>query len=138
MNFYVEPRTNMPRRHIAILSVLTLAFAAFVVHAVSDPNWSPGDVLRLLGFSLFFVVLVALLLITRGSRPVEGQNGLPRGYWVVFASLVVAFVCAMLLSVLVMPWLGVRGFEFVFAPENWWVLPVLAAVAFPFVRRRLL
>ena len=128
----------MPRRHTAILGVLLAAFCVFVAHAATDPNWSLGDVVGLLVFALFFVVLVSLLLITRGSRPVEGQHGFPRAYWVVFASFAAAFAGAMLLSVLVMPWLGFQGFVFVFAQENWWVLPVLAAAAFPFVRRRLL
>ncbi len=128
----------MPRRQIALLAVLGTAFVVFVALAAKSEYWSVGDVLGLAGFGIVFVVVAFMTLVARGQQPVEGHRGMPRSFWVVFASFAAAFAIAMLLAVLAVPWVGYKGFEVLLGPDYWWVLPVLAAVAFPFVRRRLL
>jgi hypothetical protein len=128
----------MPSRQIALVFAVAIAFLVFVLFAVSSPYWSSADVVILAVFGLFFTGLVFVMLAVRGNKPVEGHRGLPRSYWVVFASFAAAFALAMLLSIAAMPWFGYGGFDFFFGSGSWWVLLVLAAVAFPFVRRRLL
>ncbi len=128
----------MPTRQIALVLAVALAFLVFVLFAASSPYWSSTDVVVLAVFGIFFTCLVFVLLAVRGNNPVEGHRGLPRSYWVLFASFAAAFAMAMLLSIAAMPWFGYGGFNFFFGPGSWWVLLVLAAVAFPFVRRRVL
>jgi hypothetical protein len=65
----------MPHRQIVLLAAIVLAFAAFVVSAAADPNWSTRDVVGIVVFALFFVGLVFVMLIRRGSEPVEGHRG---------------------------------------------------------------
>ena len=128
----------MPQRQIALVTSVALAFTLFVAFAASSEYWTKTDVVVLVVFGLFFTCLVFVLLALRGNKPVEGHRGLPRSFWVVFASFAAAFALAMLLSIVAMPWVGYGGFDFFFAPGSWWALLVLAAVAFPFVRKRLL
>jgi len=128
----------MPRRQLALLAVLALAFAIFVAFTASSEYWSLTDVLALAAFGVVFVIIAFILLATRGHEPVDGHRGLPRSFWVVFAWFGVAFASAMLMAVLAMPWVGFRGFQVLLGPDQWWVLPLLAAVAYPFVRKRLL
>ncbi len=125
-------------RQIALVIAVALAFALFVAFAAISADWAAGDVLVLAVFGVFFTCLVFVLLALRGNKPVEGHRGLPRSFWVVFASFAAGFALAMLLSIAAMPWVGFRGFDFFFGPGSWWALVALAAVAFPFVRRRLL
>ena len=128
----------MPRRQLAILAVLSLAFIGFVVSAALSEFWSVGDVLGLAAFGIIFVALAFVQIVVRGQQPVEGHHGMPRAFWLVFASFAVAFALELLLGVLAMPWFGYKSFELLLGTKYWWVLPLLAAVAFPFVRRRLL
>ena len=128
----------MPTRQLILLSTMAIAFLAFVIFAAASPYWSVADVVGLAVFGLFFLLLAFVLLAVRGQDPVEGHRGFPRSYWVVFASLAGAFALAMLLSVLAMPWVGYRGFAVLLGGEHWWVLPVLAAVLYPFISRHLL
>jgi hypothetical protein len=128
----------MPTRQVTLIFTVALAFLLFILFAATSPYWSTGDVVGLSIFGLFFTALVFVLLAVRGNQQVEGHRGLPRSYWVVFASFGAAFALAMLLSIVVMPWVGYEGFDFFFGPNSWWALLVLAAIAFPFVRRHLL
>ena len=128
----------MPYRQFTLLTILGIAFVIFVAFAATSEYWSVGDVLGLAVFGVLFVALATVLLAARGQQPVEGHRGMPRSFWVIFASFAAAFAIAMLLAVLAMPWVGYQGFEVLLGPDHWWALPVLAAVAFPFVRRRLL
>src|SRR5205085_3450891 len=102
-----------------------------------DPFWSKRDVAGLIVFAVFFVGLVFVTLVRRGSEPVEGHRDLPRSYWVVFASFAAAFALLMLVAVLCLPFLGFEAFTLL-GPERWWLYLVTAAVLFPFVRERLL
>jgi len=128
----------MPTRQLAILGLLALAFLGFVLFAATSPYWSTSDVIALAVFGVFFVLLAFFQLAVRGQQPVEGHRGLPRSFWVVFASFAAAFASAMLLGVLAMPFFGYQGFEFFLGQQSWWVLCILAALLYPFVRRRLL
>ncbi len=128
----------MPKRQLLLLMTLVAGLISFVGFAASDPYWSKSDVLGLSLFSIFFVALAFVVLVRRGQEPVEGHRGLPRSYWVVFASFSGAFVIALLLSVLAMPLVGFKGFEYLLGPDSWWVMLVLAAILYPFVQRRLL
>ncbi|MCW5658421.1 MAG: hypothetical protein KIT60_12015 [Burkholderiaceae bacterium] len=126
----------MPRRQLALLAVLALGFALFVAFAATSEHWSLGDVVGLAAVGIVFVVFAFVLLATRGRQPVDGHRGMPRWYWVLFASFAAAFALSMLLSVLAMPFVGYRGFDLFFGSERWLLL-VLAAAVYPFVRKRL-
>jgi membrane-bound metal-dependent hydrolase YbcI (DUF457 family) len=90
-------------------------------------------------FSVLFFLITFISLLSRGNKPVEGHRGLPRSLWVLFASFATAFALAMLGSVLALPWLGYKGFDLLLGGEgNWWIVPALAAIAYPYVSRRLL
>jgi hypothetical protein len=128
----------MPNRQLVLLAAIVLAFVAFVVSAVTDPYWSARDVVGLVLFAVFFVGLVVVMLIRRGNEPVEGHRGLPRNYWVVFASFAAAFALLMAVAVLCLPFFGIRAFDALLGPERWWLYLLTAAVLFPFVRKRLL
>lgn len=129
---------RMPRRQLALLAILALGFVVFITFATASEYWSLGDVLALAGFGVLFVILAFVLLATRGQEPVDGHRGMPRWFWVLFASFAVGFASCMLLGVLALPFVGFRGFELLFGSEYRWVLFVLAALAYPFVRKRLL
>jgi hypothetical protein len=126
----------MRTRHIVPVVAVAVAWLAFIFVASSWPNSSMIDIVALTAIGLFFTGLVFVMLISRGSKPVDGHRGLPRSFWVLFASFGVAWAPAMLLSIAAMPWVGTRGFDFFF--DSWWAFAALAAIAFPFVRRRLL
>ena len=128
----------MSSRQIFLVIAVALAFFVFVLFGASNPNSSVAEVIVMSVFGLFFTGLVFVMLAARGNKPVEGHRGLPRLYWVVFASFATAFAVAMLLSIAALPWFGYGGFDFFFGSDAWWVLLALAAVAFPFVRRHLL
>jgi hypothetical protein len=125
-------------RQIALVVAVAFAFALFAAFAASSPYWTKGDVVGLSVFGLSFTCLVFVSLAVRRNMPVQNHHGLPRSFWVVFASLASAFASEMLLSIAAMPWVGYKGFDFFFGASSWWALAVLAAVAFPFVRKRLL
>ena len=128
----------MSSRQIFLVIAVALAFFVFVLSGASNANSSVADIIAVSAFGLFFTGLVFVMLAARGNKPVEGHRGLPRLYWVVFASFATAFAVAMLLSIAALPWFGYGGFDFFFGSDAWWVLLALAAVAFPFVRRHLL
>lgn len=128
----------MPRRQLALLALLALGFVVFVAFAAASEYWSLGDVLALAGFGVFFVILAIVLFSTRGQAPVAGHRGMPRGFWVLFASFAVGFALCMLFGVLALPFVGFRGFDLLFGSEYRWVVFVFAALAYPFVRKRLL
>ena len=128
----------MSRRQIALFTILGFAFGAFVISAAIDRHSALADVLSLATFGIVFVAFACVLLATSGRKPGVGRRGIPRFFLVVFASFAVAFASAMLSGVLAMPWVGFRGFEILLGSEDWWVLPLFAIVAFPFVRKYLL
>jgi hypothetical protein len=128
----------MSSRQIFLVIAVALAFFVFVLSGASNANSSVADIIAVSAFGLFFTGLVFVMLAARGNKPVEGHRGLPRLYWVVFASFATAFAVAMLLSIAALPWFGYGGFDFFFGSDAWWVLLALAAVAFPFIRRHLL
>lgn len=129
----------MPLRQIALLVIAAAGLSALVMSGLFSPYWSIGDVLAMAAFSVVFLFIMFLALLSRGKEPVDGHRGLPRSFWVLFASLASALVLAMFGAILALPWVGFRSFEFVLGAEGgWFVLPVLAAIAYPFVKRRLL
>lgn len=129
----------MPRRQIVLLSIAAVGLSVFVISGMLSPYCSIGDALAMTAFSAVFLFIMFLALLSRGKEPVDGHRGLPRFFWVLFASFASAFALAMFGAILALPWVGYRGFEFVLGAEGgWFVLPVLAAIAYPFVNRRLL
>jgi len=129
----------MPCRQIALLIIAAVGLSALVMSGIFSPYWSIGDVLAMAAFSVVFLFIMFLTLLSRGKEPVDGHRGLPRSFWVLFASFASAFAFAMFGAVLVLPWVGFRGFDFLLGAEcSWFVLPVLAAIAYPFVKRKLL
>jgi len=128
----------MPRRQLALIAALILGFLALIAHAAASGVWSVGGVLALAGFGVGFTAFALVLLGTRGHKPVEGHRGMPRWFWVLFASYVVGVVLCMLIAMLVLPFVGFRAFELLFDSEYLWVQFVAAAAALPFVRKHLL
>lgn len=128
----------MPKSHITLLSAYAIAFIAFVVSAAGDPNWSASDVLFLSVFGVLFVTIAYLALAIRGKQSVEGQYGMPRSVWIVFASFAAAFALQMLIAIVAMPLIGFKSFDYLFGSQSWWITALLAAALYPFVRRRLL
>ena len=128
----------MPIRQRILLAVVAVGLVAMVVSGSSSPNSSIGDVVFASFFSIIFFFIAFLTLKSRGEESAEGHRGLPRSVWVLFASFAAAFALAMLGAVLSMPWFGYRGFDLLLGGESgWFILPILAAIAFPIVNRRL-
>ena len=124
----------MPARHRILIGAVVVAFLAYVGFGVISPDWSFADVVAAAVFSLFFVLIVFLALSSKVSDPVDGYRGFPRSVWVLFASVGAAFALV-LLAVAIAPWLGFE--ESGPLHDRWWVLPVLAAVMYPLVNRKL-
>jgi hypothetical protein len=128
----------MPVRHLVLLATTALAFAAFIAWAVLDSSSSKADVAILVAFAFLFLGIVFVSLLRRGAEPVEGHRGLPRAFWVVFASFGSAFAILLLSATVAMPFFGFRGFDALLGAERWWVLVVVAVAVYPFVRKHLL
>ena len=128
----------MPQSSTVLVTILAIAFLAFIVFGFTSFHMSPGDIAMIVGFGVV-LVLVAYVALTakRARQPVAGRYGLPRIVWVIFASYAAGFALAMLLAMLAMPWAGFKGVEYFFGPEHMWAVLVLSAIMFPFVRRRL-
>ncbi len=126
----------MKQRGLILLLVLIGAVIGFALFVHARPEFSAGDTKFIIGFGVFFVSIAVVSFVGFGKQSAEGFFFQPRSVWVVFASFAAAFAMLMLLSLLVLPWLGFSGLEFVFG-NGAWLVPVVAAVLFPFVRRRL-
>jgi hypothetical protein len=128
----------MPPSSSVLVAILTAAFVGFVIFGVTSFGASPGDVAMMVGFGLVLVLAAYVALTAKRARqPVAGRYGLPRIVWVIFASYAAAIALAMLLAMLVIPWVGLKGVEYFFGPEHTWAVIVLGVILFPFVRRRL-
>jgi hypothetical protein len=121
----------MPARQIVLLRILALTLALFVGLALWRPEWSAPNIVSLVVFSIFLVVIGFLTLVVHGDLSVDGHRGLPRPFWVIFASFTGAFGLAMLLALLGLPWLGYTSFALLLGEWAWWVIPLLAVGLYP-------
>ncbi len=128
----------MNKRGLVLLCLFIVAMVAAILFSQSQPEYSGTDRKSAIVFGAFYILIVVVSFIAFGKSSTEGFFFLPRSVWAVFASFSVAFATLMLFSVLSMPWLGYKGFEFMFGEWSWLALPALAAVVYPVVRRRLL
>ena len=126
----------MKQHGFILLLVLIAAMVGFVLFVRDRPEFSPEDTKSIVVFGVFFVSIAVVSFVSFGKQSAEGFFFLPRSVWVVFASLAAAFAVLLLLSLLVLPWLGFAGFEFMFR-NGAWLVPVAAAALFPLVRKRL-
>jgi hypothetical protein len=94
----------MPARQVVLLRILVFALTVFLCLAAWRPEWSQTNIVSLVAFSVMLVVIAFLTLAVRNGGSLDGHRGLPRSFWVVFASLTGAFGLAMLLAIL-----GCRG-----------------------------
>lgn len=128
----------MNTRGLVILFLFIVAMVAAILFSQSQPEYSDTDRKSAVVFGLFYILIVIVMFAAFGKSSTEGFLFLPRSAWAVFASFSVAFATLMLFSVISMPWLGHKGFEFMFGEWSWLPLLVLAAVVYPVVRKRLL
>ena len=128
----------MNKRGLVILFLFIVAMVAAILFSQSQPEYSDTDRKSAVVFGLFYILIVIVMFAAFGKSSTEGFLFLPRSAWAVFASFSIAYATLMLFSVISMPWLGHKGFEFMFGEWSWLALPVLAAVAYPVVRKRLL
>lgn len=128
----------MNKRGLVILFLFIVAMVAAIFFSQSQPEYSDTDRKSATVFGLFYILIVIVMFAAFGKSSTEGFFFLPRSAWAVFASFSVAFATLVLFSVISMPWFGHKGFEFMFGEWSWLALPVLAAVAYPVVRKRLL
>ncbi len=127
----------MPTRQVVLIRILVVALAVFLALATWRPEWSQANIVALVIFSIMLVVFAFLSLAVRIGESVDGHRGLPRSFWVVFASLIGAFGLAMLLAILGLPWLGYAGFALMLGEWAWWVIPILAAGLYPTMQSHL-
>jgi hypothetical protein len=127
----------MPTRQVVLLRILVVALAMFLGLAAWRPEWSQPNIVALVAFSVLLVVFALLTLVVQNGESVDGHRGLPRSFWVVFASLTGAFGLAMLLATLGLPWLGYAGFALMLGEWAWWVIPMLAAGLYPTMKSHL-
>jgi hypothetical protein len=128
----------MNKRGLILLFLFIVAVVAAILFAQSQPEYSDTDRKSAIVFGVFYILIVIVMFAAFGRSSTEGFLFLPRSAWAIFASFSVAFAALMFLSVISMPWLGHWGFDFMFGKWSWLVLPGLAAVVYPVVRRRLL
>ncbi len=127
----------MPTRQVLLIRILVVALAMFLGLAAWRPEWSQPNIVALVAFSVLLVVFALLTLAVHNGESVDGHRGLPRSFWVVFASFTGAFGLAMLLATLGLPWLGYAGFALMLGEWAWWVIPMLAAGLYPTMRSHL-
>ncbi|HTL00398.1 MAG TPA: hypothetical protein VL379_20330 [Pseudomonadales bacterium] len=127
----------MPARQVVLLRILVFALTVFLCLAAWRPEWSQTNIVSLVAFSVMLVVIAFLTLAVRNGGSLDGHRGLPRSFWVVFASLTGAFGLAMLLAILGLPWLGYAGFALLLGEWAWWVIPMLAAGLYPTMKNHL-
>jgi hypothetical protein len=127
----------MPPRQRLLLRILASALIVFVSLAWWRPEWASADVVWLVAFSILLVVIGFLTLVVRGDLAVEGHRGMPRPFWVVFASFTGAFGLAMLLAIIGLPWLGYTSFALLLGKWAWWVLPLFALGLYPMTNAHL-
>ena len=127
----------MPVRHVLLLRVLLALLAVFFALAAWGREWTAINVVALVALSLVWVFIAHVALVVRDDRGVDGLRGLPRTFWVLFASFAAAFGAAMLVATIALPWLGYLGFTLLLGEWAWWVLPLLTAGLYPIVRTHL-
>jgi hypothetical protein len=127
----------MPARQIVLLRIFVIALTVFLCLAAWRPEWSQTSIVALVAFSATNVVIALLTLRVRNGESVDGHRGLPRSFWVVFASCTGGFGLAMLLAILGLPWLGYAGFALLLGEWAWWVIPLLAAGLYPTMNNHL-
>ena len=127
----------MPTRQVALLRILAIMLTLFVCLALWSPEWSSANIVSLVAFSILLVVIGFLTLVVRGDLSQNGHRGLPRPFWVVFASFTGAFGLAMLLAIVGLPWLGYTSFALLLGEWAWWVIPLLAVGLYPMTDSRL-
>jgi hypothetical protein len=127
----------MPARQALLLRILAIVLALFIGLALWSPEWSTINVVSLVAFSMLLVVIGFLTLVVRGDLTVDGHRGLPRPFWVLFASFTGAFGLAMLLAILGLPWLGYTSFALLLGEWAWWVIPLFAVGLYPMANNHL-
>ena len=127
----------MPVRHVLLLRILLGVLAVFFALAAWGREWPAFNVIALVALSLMWVFIGHVAFVARDDRGVDGLRGLPRTFWVLFASFAAAFGTAMLIATLGLPWLGYSGFTLLLGEWAWWVLPMIAAGFYPIVRTHL-
>jgi len=127
----------MPARQALLLRILAIVLALFIGLALWSPEWSTINVVSLVAFSMLLVVIGFLTLVVRGDLAVDGHRGLPRPFWVLFASFTGAFGLAMLLAILGLPWLGYTSFALLLGEWAWWVIPLFAVGLYPMANNHL-
>ncbi|HTO56540.1 MAG TPA: hypothetical protein VMJ74_02040 [Pseudomonadales bacterium] len=127
----------MPFRHVLLLRILLALLALFFALAAWRREWTAVNVVALVVLSLLWVFIGHVAFIARDDRGVDGLRGLPRSFWVLFASFTAAFGAAMLIATLGLPWLGYAGFTLLLGEWAWWALPLLAAGMYPLVKAHL-
>ena len=92
-----------------LLRILLVALTIFLCLAAWRPEWSQANILSLVAFSVMLVVIAFLTLGVRNGESVDGHRGLPRSFWVVFASLTGACDTAGALQIVGLPWLATQA-----------------------------
>jgi hypothetical protein len=139
MNSPVKQPATQPKqsRQRVLLRVLIGALTVYLCLAAWRPEWSQANIVALVAFSMMLVAIAFLTLSVRAGESVDGHRGLPRSFWVLFASFAGAFGLAMLLAILGLPWLGYAGFAMFLGEWAWWVIPLLAAGLYPSMKSHL-
>lgn len=134
-----QPHASQPQapRQLVLLRILIGALTVYVCLAAWRPEWSAANIVALVAFSVMLVAIAFLTLGVRSGESVDGHRGLPRSFWVLFASFTGAFGLAMLLAILGLPWLGYAGFAMFLGEWAWWVIPLLAAGLYPSMKSHL-
>jgi hypothetical protein len=127
----------MPIRQVILSSLLCIAVIAFAVFGAIRFGVSNDGLVLLVVLSVLFPCIAIGGLLEWRNKSVDGYEGRPRGVWVVFASFAGAFALYILVGVLLFPWLGFGGFEFLIR-WFWLVLPLFTVCFYPFVKRHLL
>jgi hypothetical protein len=127
----------MSVRHVLLLRILLAVLAVFFALAAWGREWTSFNVVALVALSLMWVFIGHVAFVVRDDRGVDGLRGLPRSFWVLFASFAAAFGTAILVATLGLPWLGYSGFTLLLGEWAWWVLPMLAAGLYPIVKTHL-
>jgi hypothetical protein len=130
-------RKRMLRSRQILPALLLVAFVGFAIFSVTNLGAAPLDVATFIVFGFLLAALAYILLPASGTRSAPSRFKVPRWVLVLVASYAAAFGLAMLLALAALPWVGFRGFEFLFGGASSWVFLLLGVLLFPFVRWRL-
>ena len=127
----------MSKRGIILLSLFLIAIVCSIVFSAFQQDLSMSE----LSFEIFFgalFFLIAFLFYVAYGKSSEGYLFLPRSALVATASLSAAFASMILISLIMMPLIGMDIFKFMFRDWAWLILPILALIYYPLVKKRLI